>query len=318
MRPFRLTASAAPGVVDIDEVKRTARLAESLGFSTIVFQDHLVEQHAPIPLLAVVAAYTEHIRICPYVLNVDLRHPAVVAQDLGSLDILSNGRLIIGVGGGWSRREYDAIGIPFDPIGARTARLHEALDVLRGCFADGPFSYAGKQYTIVNHDGHPKPLQRPHPPFLIGGGGRRMLELAARQANIVGFAPRLPPSRPGGLFMDPLSITVAATAEKLEWVRAAAGERFEQLELSTHVSGWPVMVTKNAAREARAIIDEISRRTGVELTMDELLESPHVFIGTEEQLADKCFFLRDRLGISNFMLGRPEQVAGIVERLAGR
>jgi probable F420-dependent oxidoreductase len=318
MRPFKVTASAAPGVVGLGQVKATAKLAESLGFSTIVFQDHLVAQHAPIPLLTVAASVTERIRICPYVLNADFRHPAVVAQDLASLDVLSGGRLDIGVGGGWSRPEYEAIGIPFDSIGARAERVREYLRVLRGCFADEPFSHHGANYSVTSHDGQPKPVQRPHPPFLIGGGGRRMLQLAAQEANIVGFAPRLPPGRPGGMFLEPRSITVEATAEKVAWVRAAAGNRFADVELSTHSSGWEVTITNNALVEGRWIADDIARRTGVELTVEEVLQSPHVWIGTEQQLADKCFALREQLGLSTFMLGHPDRVAGIVERLAGR
>jgi len=311
-------ASAAPGVVSANEIRKTAQLAESLGFSVIVFQDHLVTQHAPLPLLTIVATATETIRICPYVLNVDLRHPAVVAQDLASLDIFSDGRLMVGMGGGWSRKEYEAIGVPFAPIAERTRRVKEAVDVVRGCFGDKPFTYAGEHYTLNEHDGQPKPVQRPHPPFLIGGGGQRMLSMAAREADVVGFAPRLPPSRPGGLFMDPHSITMAATAEKARWVRESAGERFEQLVLSTHSSGWPVTVTNSALPEARRIADDIRQRTGVELSTEEILESPHIWIGTQEQMADKCLMLRERVGISSFMLGHPQQIAGVAERLAGR
>lgn len=318
MRKISVMASAAPGIVSLREVQQTAQQAESLGFSTIVFQDHLVQQHAPLPLLAVVAAATERIRICPYVLNVDWRHPAVVAQDLGTLDVLSSGRLTIGVGAGWNRREYDAVGIPFDPAGTRVDRMQEMIDVFRGFFGDGPFSYQGKSYTVTDHDGYPKPVQKPHPPFLIGGGGKRILRLAAREADIVGFAPRLPPNRPGGLTFDPASITLAGTAEKVSWVREAAGERFEQLELSTHSSGWPVTVTNNAFPKAQEIASDIRSRTGAELTRDDILESPHVWIGTEQQLADKCMRLRDELGISSFMLGHPHEAAGIVERIAGR
>jgi ribonucleotide monophosphatase NagD (HAD superfamily) len=117
--------------------------------------------------------------------------------------------------------------------------------------------------------------------------------------------------------LDPVSITVAATAEKIEWVRAAAGERFDQLELSTHSSGWPVMVTNNARAEAQRRVDDLRQRTGVELTVDELLDSPHVYVGTIEQLTEKCLSLRERLGISTFMLGHPHELAGVVERLAG-
>ena len=167
--------------------------------------------------MATIAAASDHLRFAGFVLNNDLRHPAVLAQDLASLDVLSDGRLDVAIGAGWNRPEYEAIGLPFDRTPIRQARLAEAIAVLKGCFADGPFSFAGEHYTITDHDGHPKPIQRPHPPFLIGGGGRTTLSLAGREAQIVGLAPRILPGGAG----DPASVTVEATAEKIRWAREA-------------------------------------------------------------------------------------------------
>ena len=123
------------------------------------------------------------------------------------------------IGAGWNRAEYEAIGLGFDPTPVRQARLAEAVAVLKGCFADGPFSFAGEHYTITDYDAQPKPVQRPHPPFLIGGGGRRTLTLAAREAQIVGLAPRILPNRAP----DPRSVTFEGTREKIDWVREASG-----------------------------------------------------------------------------------------------
>ena len=155
-----------------------ARRAELMGYHALVVPDHLIEQLSPIPALATIAAATDRLRIAAFVHNNDLRHPAVLAQDLASLDVLSGGRLDVAIGAGWNKPEYDAIGLPFDATPVRQARLEEAIAVLKGCFADGPFSFAGEHYTITDLDGQPKPVQRPHPPFLIGGGGRRTLSLA--------------------------------------------------------------------------------------------------------------------------------------------
>ncbi len=155
MRPFRFLTDASAG--PRSEPGRDARRAEAIGFSVLVIPDHLVGQLAPIPAMATMAAATERLRIGTFVLNNDLRHPAVLAQDLASLDVLSDGRLEIGIGAGWNRPEYDAIGLPFDPVGTRVARLEEAVKVLKGCFADGSFSHAGPHYTITDHDGLPKP-----------------------------------------------------------------------------------------------------------------------------------------------------------------
>ena len=190
MRPFTFLASFQ-GVIDGTGLAREARRAESMGFTALVVPDHLIEQLSPVPALATIAAATDRLRIAGFVHNNDLRHPAVLAQDLASLDVLSGGRLDVAIGAGWNKPEYDAIGLPFDPTPVRQARLEEAVSILKGCFADGPFSFSGAHYTIVDLDGQPKPIQRPHPPFLIGGGGRRTLALAGREADIVGLAPRI-------------------------------------------------------------------------------------------------------------------------------
>ncbi len=279
----------------------------------LVIPDHLIDQLGPIPALATAATATERLRIGTFVFNNDLRHPAVLAQDLASLDVLSGGRLEIGIGAGWNEPEYRAIGLPFDPVGTRVARLAESIAVLKGSFGPGSFSFVGEHYTITDFDGRPKPIQRPHPPFFVGGGGRRLLSLAGREAQIVGLAPRILPGPRG----DPLSITIAATEEKIGWVREAAGDRFEQLELNTYPSVSPIIVTDHARREVAKLARRLAARTGIEVSPDELLESPHIFIGSIEQLAHKFRSLRERLGISSIMVGTLDELPGLVERLAG-
>ena len=311
-RPFRFLA-ALQDVVDGAAVAETARRAESMGYSALVVPDHLIEQLSPIPTLATIAAARGHLRIGAFVHNNDLRHPAVLAQDLASLDVLSGGRLDIAIGAGWNRPEYEAIGLPFDPVGVRVARLTEAIAVLKGCLADGPFSFAGEYYTITDYDAGPVPIQRPHPPIFIGGGGRRVLTLAAREADIVGFAPRTA----GNQRSDPLSITAAATQEKLGWVREAAGDRFASLEFNVYPSLWPVTLTHDPRAEAGRVIDHIRGRNGVELTVDEVLESPHVFVNSVDGFVEKFRVLRERFGISSFMVGDIDELAPVVERLTG-
>jgi probable F420-dependent oxidoreductase len=317
MRPFRFLGVATEPV-DGRALAATARRAESIGYSLLAVPDHLGGQHAPLPVLATIAAVTERLRIGTFVLNVDLRHPAVLAQDLASLDVLSGGRLEIGIGAGWNRPEYDAIGLSFDPIGTRVTRLREALTVLRGCFGPGPFSFEGDNFTISGHDGLPKPVQQPHPPLFIGGGGRRLLTLAAEHANTVGLAPRLMLTDPAAPRPDPRSLTAAATAEKIEWVRAAAGERFDDLEFNTYPSNGVVTVTNNARGAAQERADLLRDATGIEITADEVLESPHYFIGSVEGLTAKFVELRERFGISSFTLGDIDELAPVVEALAGR
>jgi probable F420-dependent oxidoreductase len=278
-----------------------------------VLPDHLVGQPAPVPYLAAVAALTERIRISAFVLNNDLRHPAVLAQELATLDTLSEGRLDVALGAGWNEPEYAAIGLPFDPVRVRQARLAEAVAVLKGCFGAGPFSFAGAHYTITEYDAAPKPVQQPHPPFFIGGGGRTTLELAAREAQTVGLAPRIL----RGARSDPRSFTWAATEEKIGWVKDAAGERFDELTLNVYPSFWPVTVTDDVFGEAEKVATALREGSGVELTAREVIDSPHIFIGSRGRFVEKFTELRERLGISSFLVGDLDQLAPVVEQLAG-
>jgi probable F420-dependent oxidoreductase len=264
--------------------------------------------------MAVIAAATERLRIGAFVFNNDLRHPAVLAQDLASLDVLSEGRLDVAIGAGWNQPEYASVGIAFDVPAIRSERLAEAVAVLKGCFADGPFSFDGRYYRITDYDAGPAPVQRPHPPFLIGGGGRRTLTLAAREAQIVGLAPRIGPK----VGRDPRSLTWGATEEKIGWVREAAGERFDRLRLNVYPSGVPVTVVEDARAAARIVADELAASTGIRLTEDEVLESPQMFIGSLDRLEEKFMAMRERLGISSIMVGELGPLDRLVERLAGR
>jgi probable F420-dependent oxidoreductase len=312
-RPFTFL-SDAPDARDRDSLTEAARRAEDLGVTALVLPDHLVDILAPIPYLATVAAVTDRLRVSAFVLNNDLRHPAVLAKDLVTLDVLSDGRLDVAIGAGWNQPEYEAVGLRFDPVGVRVARLAEAIAVLKGCFGDGAFSFAGEHYTITDYDAQPKPVQRPGPPLFVGGGGRRILTLAAREADIVGLAPRIK----GEQRVDPTSLTLAATAEKLEWVREAAGERFDRLTFNVYPSGWPITITDDVRSEARKVNDRFRSRTGVELTEDEVIESPHLYIGSLDHLVEKFIDLRERLGISSFHVGDLTELGPLVERLAGR
>jgi probable F420-dependent oxidoreductase len=317
VRPFRFLAD--PGdAADGPSIAEAARRAESIGYSVLVYADHLVLPFGFVPLLTWAAAATERIHVMPFVANNDLRHPAILAQDLASLDVLSGGRVEVGIGAGWNRPEYDAIGRPFDGVGTRVSRLAEALAVIKGSFGDEPFSYAGEHYTMTGHDGQPKPVQRPHPPLFIGGGGKRVLSLAAREADTVSLAPRTLTAASGeSVRSDPSSITFAATEEKIGWIREAAGDRFDNLELNVYPTGTAPIVTDHPRKVAADVLDGIRARTGIEVDVDDYLASPNVFIGSIDGLTAKLQELRARLGISSVMTGDLDTLAPIVERLAG-
>ena len=318
MRPFRFLAE--PGdVADGKALIEAAHRAESIGYDVMVYPDHVVLPFGLVPLLTTVAAVTERLRVSAFVVNNDLRHPALVAQDMASIDVISGGRVEVAIGGGWNVPEYEALGIPFEPIGRRIDRLTEAVAVIKGCFGEGPFSFAGEHYTITNHDGLPKPIQQPRPPLFIGGGGKRLLTLAGREADIVGVAPRTLASASSKEVVrsDPRSITVAATEEKLEWIRDAAGDRFDDLEINAYPSGTSPILTDHARKDGADVLDGIRSRTGIEISLDDFLESPHVFIGSVDGLVAKLREQRERLGISSIMVGDLDTLAPVVERLAG-
>lgn len=311
-RPFRFLADARD-VASLAQLRETVRRAEATGIDTLVIPDHLIAQLGPVPAMAAIVALSDRLRVGAFVLNNDLRHPAVLAQDLASIDVLSGGRLDVAIGAGWNRAEYEAIGLAFDPTPVRQARLAEAVAVLKGCFADGPFSFTGEHYSITDYDAQPKPVQRPHPPFMIGGGGRRTLELAAREAQIIGLAPRIG----ARAAPDPASLTLAGTREKIGWVREAAGARFESLELNVYPSGVAPAISDTPLADATAFADHLHERSGVRISPSEVLESPHFFVNTRDGLVAKFRHLRDELGISSFMVGSLGELDAVVEELAG-
>jgi probable F420-dependent oxidoreductase len=311
-KPFQFLADArAP--MPARELAERARRAEAVGFHALVVPDHLIDQLSPVPAMAVVAAATERLRIGAFVLNNDLRHPAVLAQDLASLDVLSEGRLDVAIGAGWNVPEYEAIGLPFEPGGTRVERLEEAVAVLKGCFGGGEFSLRGRHYAITDYDARPKPVQRPHPPFLIGGGGARILRFAGREAQIIGLAPTTADRGPGA----PPRFSLAATRQQLGWVREGAGDRFDELVLNVYPSSYPITLTDRPRAEARRAVDALRER-GVELSEDEVLDSAHLFVGSVDSLVEKFERLRAELGISSFMVGEMDELLPVVERLAGR
>lgn len=310
MRPFHFLADARE-IVPGRRLADKARRAEDLGYHALVIPDHLTGQLSPIAGMTAIAAATSTLRVAGFVLNNDLRHPAVLSQDLAAIDVISDGRLDIAIGAGWNKPEYDAIGLPFDPTPVRQARLAEALTVIKKCLSGKPFSYSGEHYRITGYTGEPS-VQRPHPPVFIGGGGRRTLELAGREADIVGLAPRILPTG-----RDTRSMTLEATREKIGWVRAAARDRFSSIEFNTYPTGWPPVLTDDLSGEVAKVVASLQETTGTTLTEQEVLDSPHIFIGSAARLAEKFQQLREEEGISSFMLGEVGELEPVLGQLAG-
>jgi probable F420-dependent oxidoreductase len=282
-----------------------ARQIEAQGYSTFLLPDHLEEQFAAIPAIATAAGVTTALRFGSFVCSNDFRHPVLLAKDIATLDVLTVGQFELGLGAGWRQREYEQAGITYDPASVRLSRLEEALRVLKELFADEPATFSGNSYAVSDLAGAPKPAQQAHPPILVGGGGRRVLSIAAREADIVGLSVR---TRPDG--QDWSTVTAAATAQKLDWIHRAAGDRFDELELNIMV--YAPIVTDDRLQVARQMVARY------ELTEDEVLGSPHFLIGSMEQIGEDLQRHRERHGISYFVVPEvfSEAFAPVVARLA--
>jgi probable F420-dependent oxidoreductase len=296
---------------------RSAQQAERLGYSTFLIRDHFIQgdflhQLAPIATLATVAVVTTTLRIGTLVFDNDYRHPALLAKETATLDLLSGGRLELGLGAGWLREEYGQTGIPFEAPGVRIERMREAIHVLKGLFAGSPFSFQGKHYQISNLDSFPKPVQHPHPPLLIGAGGKRMLTIAAQEANIIGI---LASALPNGVLENiPTDRLASSVAEKVALIRQAAGARFEQIELSIV----PTVVITNDQQQAAEQI--IAKQGWNGIGVEQVLEMPSYLIGSVEQIIEKLTLLRERFALSYFIISDAsmEAFAPVVAALAAR
>jgi probable F420-dependent oxidoreductase len=288
-----------------------ARKAEALGYSTLLVDDHLGNPLAPLPALVAAAEATTRLRIGTFVLANDFRHPVLLAREAASVDLLSGGRLELGLGTGYALADYSQSGIRLDPPGVRVSRFAEALQIVKGLFADAPLTFAGRYYSIHDLNGLPKPAQRPHPQLLIGGGVKRMLSLAAREADIVSVNIKTTPT--GGL--DFSSLTAEAAAQKVAWVREAAGDRFQALELNLLVP--LVAITDNQ----RGTAEQLLRKWGIPaeaLNVEQVLESPSALLGSVDQIIETLQARRERYGFSYIVVWQPmEQFAPIVARLSG-
>jgi probable F420-dependent oxidoreductase len=308
-RPFRFAAQIS-GAGSAKEWKDLARKAEDLGYSCLTMPDHFGDQLAPVPALMAAADATTTIRIGTLVFCNDYKHPLILAKEAATLDVLSEGRLELGLGAGWMRTDYEQSGLPYDRPGVRVDRFEEALHVFKGLMADGPFSFKGEHYTITEHDGLPKPIQRPHPPIIIGGGGKRVLSIAGREADIISINPDLREGL-GGAETAPNCVP-AATTRKVEWVKEAAGDRFNDIELNVLVGF--CFITD----DAKQIGEGMASAFGV--SGDEALHAPITLVGTVDWMVDELQRRREDWGFSyiGFESSAWELMAPVVERLAGK
>lgn len=271
-----------------------ARRAEALGYATLLLPDRTMMGLAPLTALAVAAEATTSLRVGSFVFCNDYRHPALLAKEVATLDLLSDGRFELGLGAGAGPMDYKQLGISFESAGTRVGRLDEALSIIKQLFTEDVVNFSGKYYTITNMRGLPRPVQQPHPPIFIGGSGKRTLTIAARKADIIA-----PTAGIGTQETDEAGITLA---EKVAWIREAAGERFAHLELSQ--TAYYLAITDSPV--------PVDRQSGA---------PPFEPIAMSiEQATEHLLERRERYGFSYIQLygGQMENFAPVVARLAGK
>jgi probable F420-dependent oxidoreductase len=317
--PFRFAVQSF-SAESASQWRERARRAEDLGYSALHLADHFLgpgpvldatrhplQELAAVPAMAVAAEATDKLRIGCRVFCVDYRHPVMLAKEAASLDFFSGGRLELGLGAGWLKGEYEAAGIDFDPASVRIERLAEAVQVLKALMAEGPVSFHGRQLQVQGFEGVPKPVQKPHPPLMIGGGGKRILSLAAREADVVSFNFD---NRSGVLGSQAVkSATAAATAEKVAWVRECAGDRAERLEFE--IGAYFTFVTDDAIGMATRM------GAAFGLSGEDMLCHPHALIGTIDAICLELERRRELYGFSYVTVGDAamEAFAPVVAKL---
>jgi probable F420-dependent oxidoreductase len=307
-KPFRFAvqvSSAASGKAWRDK----ARKIEDLGYSTLFVPDHFGEQWGPIVALTVAAEATTTLNVGALVFDNDYRHPVVLAKEMATLDLAAEGRVEFGIGAGWLRTDYEESGMAYDDPKVRIDRMVEGLDVIRQLWRDGTASLKGEHYTVTNAQGQPRPHTPGGPKLIIGGGGRRVLSIAAREADVIGVNPNL---RAGAVGQE-----VAQSAkgdlyrERLQWIKDAAGARFDDIELQCLT--FMVQFTDDSASAYANLAPLFG------LTPDEAADVPVALAGTPAEMAETLRRRREEFGLSYVVVHEPEMepFAEVVATLAG-
>jgi probable F420-dependent oxidoreductase len=281
------------------EWRELARRIEGLGYSTLFVPDHFEDQFGPLVALTVAAEATTTLRVGSLVFGNDYRHPVVLAKEIATLDLISEGRVEFGLGAGWMTTDYAQAGIEEDPPSVRIDRMAESLAVMKALWSNGTCTFSGKHYRIDGVSGRPQPYRRPHPPIVIGGGGRRVLTLAAREADIVGVNPNLAAGVVGPEVLA--GTTPDAYDRRLEWVRSAAGERFDALELQCLTFVVQIVPDRDKAVERLA--------KALSVPAEHVAGTPIALIGTTDQIAETLRDRRERFGFSYVVVHEAEMEA---------
>ena len=306
IRPFRFavtTSRAASG----EEWRAKARRVEELGYDTLLITDHITSQLAPIPAMTAALDATTRLRAGSYVFSNDYRNPVMLAKEIATLDVLSGGRVDFGIGAGWSVRDYEMLGIAYDPPATRVPRMMEAVRLIDRLLTEDTVDATGKYYAVKGAKVLPRPIQRPRPPLMIGAGGSKMLRFAAQRADIVVLNPQFDPNGRPML----AELTAAAAQRKIDEFRAAAAQRLDRIELSIYVADAGV------TDDPRSLFDGLATRLKGAVT--QVVDSPFFLYGSTSDLVRQLLERRERYGMS--YVGVPEQAmepfAAVVRELRG-
>jgi len=311
-RPFRFGIVTHNTNASLDALVARAHLAEHLGYSVFLIPDHLGDQFDTPLALALVAQATSTLRVGSFVFANDFRHPALLAKAAATLDVISGGRFELGLGAGWMESEYEQVGLAFGTPRVRIDRMVEALQVIKGLFSDDPVTFAGVHYQVTAMRGHPSPVQRPHPPILLGGSGKRILYVAAREADIVSIIPRGMVELGSLQHIDLADAGSTSLAQKVVWIREAAAERFQDLELNLFIVD---MALTDRGEDGA---DQLAHRFA--LSREQVMEIPHLLTGTAGQIGERLQEAREQYGVSYLTVfdEHMEQFAPIVAHLANQ
>ncbi len=307
-KPFRfgVQTSTAP---DGKAWRERARKIESLGYSTLYIPDHFGDQWGPIVGMTIAAEATETLNVGALVFDNDYRHPVVLAKEMATLDLASEGRVEFGIGAGWMKSDYDEAGMDYDRPGVRIARMVEGLAVMKQLWREGTANYQGEHYTITNAKGTPRPAGATSPKIVIGGGGKKVLSIAAREADIVGVNPNLAAGYVGPEVAE--SSKASYYRDRVQWIKDAAGDRFDDLELQCLT--FMVQFTD----DRRGAYEQFAPLFG--LTPEEAMEVPIALAGTVDDIVETLQKRREEYGFSYVIVHEPEMEAfgEVVARLAG-
>ncbi len=309
--PFRFGLQVHSPIEGMTWVE-TARFAEAQGFDSILLPDHFHHQYGPLTALGAAAAATTSLKVGVLVFGNDYRHPVVLAKEIATLDQISDGRVEFGLGAGWMRADYEQSGLAYDRPGIRIERMEESLEIIKKCWTGESFDFVGQHYNITGLEGHPLPYREGGPPIIIGGGGPRMLGVAATHADIVGITANL---RSGEAGVDAIAdLTPEAYDTKAQWVRDAAGDRLGSMELSSLTFNTTITDDREGVLATFAEL--------FDFTPEAVAQSPALLVGSPSEISDTLRDRREKWGFNYVVVQQDggqglEAFSDVIRSLAG-